>query len=258
MKHRIAIAVTVLLVTALTLVCREQSFYWPALVGIILVFSLLVTIGSYYISFNYFVGSVNRGNKKKNAIALTFDDGPDEQYTLQIAGLLQREHITATFFVIGHKAEKHPDIIKILHDQGHTIGNHSYSHRNILPGLTASQLKADLQRCSEIIEKIIGKKVHLFRPPFGVTTPRYGRVLKTLDMISVGWSLRSMDTITANPERLYTRVIKRLKPGQVLLFHDTQKVTLQLLPGLIEYCRANEIKIVSLQELTELQPYANH
>jgi peptidoglycan-N-acetylglucosamine deacetylase len=256
-KHRVAITITLVFIVALTVLYRQQSFYWPVLAGIVVAFSLLVTFGSYYIRFNYFITSVNRANGNKQAITLTFDDGPDEQYTLQVAELLQQENISATFFLIGHTAEKHTDIVKALHAKGHIIGNHSYSHRNILPGLTTRQLKADLQRCSEIIENCIGKKAHWFRPPFGVTTPRYGRVLSMLGMISVGWSLRSMDTITANPDRLYARIIKQLKPGRVVLLHDTQKATLQILPRLIEYCRTNGIKIVSLQELTDLQPYGD-
>jgi peptidoglycan/xylan/chitin deacetylase (PgdA/CDA1 family) len=159
--------------------------------------------------------------------------------------------------VIGSKAEKHPGIIQELHAKGHVIGNHSYSHRNILPGLTTRQLKADLQHGSEVIENSIGRKVRWFRPPFGVTTPRYGRVLRALKMISIGWSLRSMDTVISDPDKLYERIIKRLKPGCIVLLHDTQKAPLQVLPALIEYCRTNGIKIVSLQQLTDLQPYGD-
>ncbi len=148
--------------------------------------------------------------------------------------------------------EQHPEIVKALYDKGHLIANHTYSHSNKIAMWSSSELKNDIEKCSTAIEKAIGKPASLFRPPYGVTTPRYRKVLKQLELKSIGWTLRSFDTMMKNKEQLIERVIKLISPGSIILLHDNRKVTLAALPGIIDHCKKNGIKIASFQELTRL------
>ena len=218
-----------------------------ALIGLIY---LLVTVyGSFQIQMNYFVHSINRG--KRNDISLTFDDGPDPDFTIKILDILDTHQIIGTFFIIGKKAEKHPQILKEIVERGHLIGNHSFSHQSKLPFSTKSKLKADFEQCSNIIKTLTGLQIRFFRPPFGVTNPRYAKVLEKLGLQSIGWNVRSFDTIFKNPNRLFKRIKRKLKKGSIILFHDTQAVTVQTLPKIIRYCEEEGINIIPLDRLID-------
>ncbi|MBC7864934.1 MAG: polysaccharide deacetylase family protein, partial [Bacteroidia bacterium] len=184
-----------------------------------------------------------------DGLALTFDDGPDLETTPKILEILRTKNVKATFFVIGKKAEQFPEVLKTIDKEGHLIANHSYQHSYFIGTFGTKKLTEDIEKCSAIIEKIIGKKPLFFRPPFGVTNPRYLRALKKLNLASIGWSGRSFDTVNKSKNLLVKRVKKSLNTTEILLFHDTQKVTVEALPEIIEYCKEKGIKIVPLQEL---------
>lgn len=232
---------------------HESIYVKWLVVGVILLFLLIVAIGTSFIQLNYFVKSINKGKNK--GIALTFDDGPNSAITPQILAILEKENIKATFFVIGNKIEENAALLKKINDEGHTIGNHSYSHNNQLTICSTKKLKEDIIKCNQLIEEVISKKPVFFRPPFGVTTPRYRRALSKLNMHSIGWSIRSFDTQSKNKEVLYKKITKQILDGSILLFHDTQKITVEVLPSIIQFCKVNGINIVPLQELINLQPY---
>ena len=188
-------------------------------------------------------------------ITLSFDDGPDPEFTPKILSILRDKKIKAAFFVIGRKAEQHPEILSTIYKDGHVIANHSYEHSRSIGFWGINKLASDIGMCSKIIERIIGEKPLFFRPPFGVTNPRYSIVLKKLGLISIGWTARSFDTVTASKNRLSKRVKKSIKTGAILLFHDSQEITTEVLPDIIEYCKTNNIKIVPLHELINQSPY---
>ncbi len=201
----------------------------------------------------FFLNSICSGENE--GIAFTFDDGPDPVTTPKILDILRTEKIKATFFVIGKRAEKYPEIVKEIDREGHIIANHSYEHSNTIGFFLTGKLADDIEKCSNAIEQIIGKKPTLFRPPFGVTNPKYARAIKKFNLISIGWSGRSLDTITTNKISLVNRVRRAIKQGAILLFHDTQNVTLEALPEIIDLCKKNGIKIVPLQELIKHEQY---
>ena len=202
---------------------------------------------------NYFVKSINKGVKK--GIAITFDDGPDPKITPQILDILAHEKVKATFFVIGHKIKGQDALLQRIYKEGHIIGNHSFAHNKRLTILSSNNLKKDISNCSAVIEKVIHQKIFFFRPPFGVTNPRYSRALKHLNIKSIGWSARSFDTIASDKAALYKKIIKKIKKGSIVLLHDTQKITLDILPDLMQFCKNNGINIVSLPELIEEKAY---
>ncbi len=232
---------------AVYLLFSTEFWVWYAMgaIGLILIF--VTAFGAFNINANWFVKSINRGEKK--GIALTFDDGPDPKFTPEILKILDDHRIVGTFFVIGKKVESYPEILKEIEKRGHIIGNHSFSHSPTIPFFSKTKLEADITHCTNIIKTLTGRHTKLFRPPFGVTNPRYAKVMKSLDLLSIGWNVRSFDTILKDPKQLFSRIKNRLKDGSILLFHDTQEVTLQTLPKMIRYCEQEGIKILPLDQL---------
>jgi len=253
LKHNIVITITSVTLLLIVFFFHESIYVKWLIVGVILLFFLFIALGTSFIQLNYFVKSINKGKNK--GIALTFDDGPDKEITSQILAILEKENIKATFFVIGNKIKENIELLKKINNEGHTIGNHSYSHNNQITICSTKKLKEDLIKCNQLIEQVIGKKPLFFRPPFGITTPRYRRVLSQLNMHSIGWSIRSFDTQSKNKEVLYKKITRQISDGSIILFHDTQKITIEVLPSIIEFCKVNGINIVPLQELINHQPY---
>tara|TARA_R110001592_G_scaffold79111_3_gene237013 strand:- start:3568 stop:4287 length:720 start_codon:yes stop_codon:yes gene_type:complete len=219
---------------------------------ILFVYGVIIVLGSSFIQLNFFVNSLNKGEK---GISLTFDDGPDPELTPKILDLLAKEKLKATFFVIGNKLETNKELLLRIHNEGHAIGNHSFSHVKRLTLCSTLKLKEDIKQCSDLIYKITKQNTLLFRPPFGITNPRYKRVLFQLNLKSIGWSVRSLDTVITNKELLVKKVTNKITNGSIVLFHDTQQVTLDALPDIIHFCKNNGINIVPLPELINTQVY---
>lgn len=173
----------------------------------------------------------------KKSLLITFDDGPDAGNTPEILDILEKHHVKALFFVEGFQAEKNPDLLKMMSEKGHLIGNHSYSHSNFFPFFFKSTILSELENTSEIIENIIGKKIVYFRPPFGVTNPGIAYAAGKLNYITVGWSVRSKDTVLKERNKIFLRVKDKIRGGDILLFHDTIKATVEMLDELIVYCK---------------------
>lgn len=218
-----------------------------------LIYLASTTYGSFQIKANYFVKSIHKGNKK--SIALTFDDGPDPEITPRILAVLKEKGVSATFFVIGEKAEKYPDLLKKIDEEGHIVANHSYSHNHLIGFFSKKRLNQDLVHCNEAIIAALGKTPVFFRPPFGVTNPRYAKVLKELKMQSIGWSLRSFDTRAKNKYQLIEKVISNLKRRDIVLLHDNRAVTADALEDLIEHCFNKNIEIQALSVIINKEPY---
>lgn len=212
-----------------------------ALGAVALAWIALTAYGSAVIGANWFVRSRNR--LKSRDIAITFDDGPDPEITPLVLSVLKEKKVPATFFLIGEKAEKYPHLVRQILAEGHQIGNHSYSHSNRLGFFSANRLRGDLQKCSRVLEGISGEKVRLFRPPFGVTNPRYPKALTSLGLVSVGWSLRSYDTAISNSAELLSRLVSRVREGRIVLMHDTLPQTAEVLPSFLDYCRSKGLEV---------------
>ncbi len=192
------------------------------LVAIIILLGGLLFVAA-YASFNIRSGVYVRAFCRKNTvskrIALTFDDGPHPVYTPQVLDLLKQYNAKATFFVIGKNIENNEQVMKRIYENGHQIGNHSYTHRNTFPLLNPRKMADDLLQCEQAIEQSTGYKTEWFRPPFGVTNPFVAKALKTMNYRVAGWSIRSLDTIF-DKDKAVKRVVRRLKPGAIILLHD--------------------------------------
>jgi len=110
-------------------------------------------------------------------VAITFDDGPDPVQTPKVLQVLKEQQIPACFFCIGHKVEENEELIRQIINEGHLIGNHSFTHTNHFPLYSLSRMKKDLQACQFALERVTSQKIKLFRPPFGVTNPTIAKAI---------------------------------------------------------------------------------
>lgn len=153
-------------------------------------------------------------------ILLTFDDGPDPDVTPRVLDVLEKHGHRAIFFVIGSKAEAHPELVREIVRRGHVVGNHTYRHSPWANFLGARRLLADIRRTDAIIEKACGVRPVLFRPPLGVCPHFLSGVVRQSGHAVVGWSVRSLDTRGEDREVVIRRIRRKLRRGAIVLLHD--------------------------------------
>ena len=188
----------------------------PITVGIYIgIISVAVTS----IRMQFFCKALCHGHRNQRKIAFTFDDGPDPQTTPALIELLGKHKIKATFFVIGAKAEKHPDIIKQLTDAGHLVANHSYTHPWYCNFLFGRTLEKQILRTKTMLKKITGSDSTFFRPPMGLTNPHYRRILEKNNMTIVGWDIRTFDKYRKK-HQIVEKIFKKKRNGNIILMHD--------------------------------------
>lgn len=220
------------------------------------VYSFIVFWGCYYVGSNFFIKIVCKATTEKKEIAISFDDGPAENYTQQILNILNTEKVKATFFCIGKRIAANEAILKQVIADGHIIGNHSYSHHFWFDMYSTQKMQDDLKQMDAAMERVTGLKPKLFRPPYGVTNPNLAKAIKKGGYTPVGWSVRSMDTVIKDGKKLLDKINEGIKPGAVILFHDTSKTTLDVLPEFIQEVKKRGYNIIPLDKLLALQPYA--
>ncbi len=185
----------------------------------VLLFALICIIAPFMIKTGFFLPVISRGCSGRNAIALTFDDGPDPEVTPSVLVLLSKYSIKAVFFVTGENAERYPHLIRKILEQGHSIGNHSYKHDPLLMLRKKKTLFKEINLCQNILYKY-GIKPFAFRPPAGITNPRLRRVLSDLDMYCVNWSVRALDAGNRRINGLARKILKKVRPDDIILLHD--------------------------------------
>lgn len=149
-------------------------------------------------------------------IAITFDDGPHPYYTEQLLDGLKERGVHATFFVTGEHAKLHPDIIKRMHEEGHLIGNHTYSHIQ-LTNSNREQFKEELVQTSEVIQSITGEEVIYVRPPYGTWDRKFE---KELNMIPVLWTVDTLDWCSKNASSITNKIVTKVEENDIILMHD--------------------------------------
>ena len=194
--------------------------------------------------------------KRKNQIALTFDDGPDPEVTPKILKILDQHDFKATFFCIADKAEKYPDIVRMIIRNGHLVENHSYHHRKTFSLMGPGAMKREISAAQTILSQLTGRKPRFFRPIAGIRNPFLDPVLHRLGLSLVSWSQRCFDTCSAQPDRLYKRLTNNLSAGDILLLHDGNAArtidgvaaSVLALPKVLEAIKAAGLVPVTLNE----------
>ncbi|MCP4121061.1 MAG: polysaccharide deacetylase family protein [Bacteroidetes bacterium] len=216
---------------------------------------LLIIYGSAYIGSNMFLEVYTSGEKAIRQISLTFDDGPDPILTSEILQVLESYKASATFFMIGRHMEAHPGLVQKVYNSGHLIGNHTYTHSNLIDLRSKKTWVQECKQTDEIFRNLTGRSMNLFRPPYGVTNPAIAAMNKIFEYDVIGWSLRSMDTVIEDDTKLTKRLKRKLKNGDIILFHDTRQNLALVLKMFLEYCLQENIRIVPITELLDINAY---
>lgn len=176
------------------------------------------------------------------AVALTFDDGPNPVYTREILQVLRDYDVKATFFVVGANVAKHPEVATEIVQEGHELGNHSMTHRYALPFELPHQIRGDYRQAQQAIWEAAGVSPRLYRAPHGRVSPWMAWALRREGARLVRWDVSPGDWQDVSPEVIVQRVLDRARPGSIILLHDgldlddkaDRRVIVQALPDLIE------------------------
>ncbi|MBU0664908.1 MAG: glycosyltransferase [Proteobacteria bacterium] len=213
----------------------------------------------HYEKFPSYLTILHQGMGPNDAVAITFDDGPDSTWTPQILDILKAKGVNATFFMVGANMEKYPDIVRRIVREGHTVGIHTYTHPNIAL-VSEERAYLEFNATQRLIEAIIGQSTILFRPPYNADTNPYdpeelvpvklaqklGYITVTEDIDPEDWSQPGVTAMVENVKR------DRQQGGNIVLLHDAggdRSQTIEALPRIIDYLRARGDTILSLSSM---------
>lgn len=181
----------------------------------------------------------------KKKIALTFDDGPHPEYTPMLLDGLKERNVSAAFFLMGKNAEKYPEIVERMYKEGHTIGNHSYSHVQ-LSEMEELEACKEMTKANEVIKNIIGKTSDYIRPPFGAWSHNLDCIT---NMIVVLWDVDPLDWKCQNTDLVVKRVVSNVEEDDIILLHDSYETTVEATFQIIDTLEKEGYEFVSLDEI---------
>jgi peptidoglycan/xylan/chitin deacetylase (PgdA/CDA1 family) len=197
-----------------------------------------------------------RGKAGARRLALTFDDGPHPVTTRAVLELLRAHDAQATFFVLGHKVEAYPDVVREIHAAGHSLGIHGFEHDRLFSFRSPGYAQREIERTRRAIAQACGVTPKLFRPPVGFASYRTFRGAERAAVCIVAWSVRSLDGLRgADPARIARRVIEHLEDGAIVLLHDAAErddftpASIAALPDILRAVRERGLDAVSVERL---------
>ncbi len=223
---------------------------------VVVIYSLVVFYGCTYINSGFFLKIPCSTTTNEKVIAISFDDGPAQNFTPQILQVLKENDVKAAFLCIGKNIKGNEAILKQVDEEGHVIGNHSYSHHFWFDMYSSKKMLEDMKMMDAAVKATIQKTPKLFRPPYGVMNPNLKKAIISGNYSPVGWSVRSLDTVAKDESKLLEKVINGIEPGAVFLFHDTCQVTLNILQAFIKEVKSRGYSISRLDKMLNLPPYA--
>lgn len=243
------------------------------ILAIVLSITVFMVWASASIRSGVYVRAFCREKTDLKVVYLTFDDGPHPPETERVLDVLREHGVRATFFLIGSKVSGNEAVLRRMLEEGHALGLHTYSHAGTFPLLSFDKMLADVNEGKRAVESVAGKKISLFRPPFGVTNPTISKVVRTLGLHTVGWDVRSFDTMFCKSSEhsceqsgysckqsehscmqsghsckqsghdwyvpVVERIMKQVRPGSVILLHDRLDGASELLALLLDSLAAS-------------------
>lgn len=188
------------------------------------------------------------GDKRERTVALTFDDGPHPQYTLQLLAILRKYHVKATFFVVGEMAQQYPGLVRAELADGNLVGNHTYHHVN-LTKIPDPEVVAEWQACQAVVKRISGQTMRFDRPPGGDYDASVVRAAEQVGLTTVLWTDDPGDYASPGDRKIETRVLDRVGNGGIILLHDGIQQTIDVLPQIIERLQMRGYRFVTVAEL---------
>lgn len=186
-------------------------------------------------------------------VAITFDDGPHATQTPRLLNMLAERKIKATFFVLGECVQQNPQILKRIADEGHEIGNHSWSHASFAK-LSKGGVLSEIERCQQAIISVTGKPATLLRPPYGaITHAQREWITNELGMKIILWSLDPLDWKYRDSGRVQQQIVNQIKNGAIILGHDIHPTTISAMPGTLDTLIAKGFKFLTVSELLAME-----
>ena len=264
MSKAISIKLAAILACAACLLWLPVPWNWAGFAAVVTLTVALIAWAVFDVSSSFWARTLWRAPVATKAVALTFDDGPDPEFTPRVLEILREREVTATFFCVGARVREHPALAKAIVEAGHTIGNHSDSHGMWINFSFKAKLAAEIAACNEAIQQATGKTPSLYRAPHGFKNPSLGDALKAAGMVAVGWQVRGFDAVVNDAASIAQRIVEKAKPGGVILLHDgaglqgstDRKATLEALPVVIDGLKARGLEIAPLPQLLGVEPYS--
>jgi peptidoglycan/xylan/chitin deacetylase (PgdA/CDA1 family) len=257
----IKVPALVLAVGCLTLASGPRAWIGAGLAlaaGVVLLSLVVFDVNS-----SFWTRTLWKAPRPTNAVALTFDDGPDPEYTPRVLAILAEKKVPAAFFVMGKRVEAHPEILADIHRAGHLVAGHTYSHDLRFHFRLWRGVRQELLACNRAIARVIGREPVLFRSPQGFKNPALGDVLNEMGITAIGWQVRGLDAIERDPEVILRRIMSGVRPGGVIAMHDgagllgtrSREPTLEALPRVIDGVRAAGLEFARLDTLLGVEGY---
>ena len=192
------------------------------------------------------------------ACALSFDAAWGNEDTQQLIDILARYNVKTTFFVVGEWVDKYPESVKALSDAGHEVMNHSQDHAHFTQ-LSAEEIAANINACSDRIEAVTGTRPTLFRAPYGEYDDKVIAAVDGMGVKTIQWDVDSLDWKDLSATEIQNRVLPKVGKGSIILFHNAAKHTPEALPGIIEGLLAEGYTILPVSQLLLTGEYTlNH
>jgi peptidoglycan/xylan/chitin deacetylase (PgdA/CDA1 family) len=196
-------------------------FFWPVLAWWPLAaFVAACLLSPFFAGSSFFLPVTSRGRSGQPWVSLTFDDGPNPFSTPLLLNFLRQHGLAATFFINGDRARRLPDLVRQIAGDGHTIGNHSTNHDNLLMFRGTRQVMTEIANTQNILSQL-GIDTRIFRPPVGIVTPRYATAMTILGLKLVTFRRRPRDLGNRRIKRLAAEILTDIRGDDILLLHDT-------------------------------------
>lgn len=257
LRRRVINPIALILITGLVILDLFSAVPWWTYT-ILLTFWFFITLcGSFLIRWDYHLTSLHANKTiNQNWVSVTFDDGPNNDYTPKVLQLLKQYNVKATFFCVGQQIEKHPEMLKQIISDGHSVGNHTYTHSKSFGFFKLDKVKVELLKTKSIVKDLTGFEMNLYRPAFGVTNPMIEQAVKDLNLKSIGWSVRSLDTTSRSENMTFKRITSKVAKGDIILLHDASSKTIAVLERLLVFLQEKKLESVTVERLLEIEAYA--
>jgi peptidoglycan-N-acetylglucosamine deacetylase len=241
----------------------RRSVRWSAAGAMVLTIGAAFWIGANSPTETWFGSQISHGPRDGNEVAITFDDGPTDPYTLAIAHILDEHGAKGTFFVVGKAVEERPDIVRELRNDGHLLGNHSYHHDS---WRWLDPRYPELDRTQRVFQREVGVCPTYYRAPHGQHTPFMAHVVDDHGMSMVGWDVSAGDWATRDAREVARAVLDDTEPGSIILLHDgldgdvraDRSVLVRALPIILDGLDRRGLKPVRLDALLGDRGYGDH